>query len=244
MYHRIATTENDPWSLCVNPRNFKDHLDVLQGHECISLGQLIGSENLPKRSVVITFDDGYLDNLTVASPLLADYDIPATFFVTTANCENGFWWDRVSGLTPAEYESVRGLPEGQREKLLSSRSNAPVCSATDLLQLAKMKDLELGAHTVSHPYLPGLEAENRRQEISECKAQLESLLGKEVEGFAYPFGAYGKSVGCVREAGFQWACSTEPDRFWSGSDPYRLPRVQVPNVGGKEFETFLKVWTE
>jgi peptidoglycan/xylan/chitin deacetylase (PgdA/CDA1 family) len=104
MYHRVVDLPNDPYLLAVRPHHFADHLQIIRRH-CfpIKLQQLVKAlrdGNIPKRAVVITFDDGYADNLYNAKPLLECYDIPATVFVTTGHvghlCE--FWWDELDRL--------------------------------------------------------------------------------------------------------------------------------------------------
>jgi peptidoglycan/xylan/chitin deacetylase (PgdA/CDA1 family) len=99
MYHRIADVDSDPWGLAVSPRNFREHLRVL-AHEatCISVGELVhaaAAGHVPPRSVCLTFDDGYRDNLVHASAMLDEFSLPATFFVTSGYLEGhrAFWWD-------------------------------------------------------------------------------------------------------------------------------------------------------
>lgn len=104
VYHRVAEVGSDPWSLCVTPRHFAEHLEVLQKYcRSISLGQLVQTHragNIPCRAVAVTFDDGYADNLYNARPLLERYDIPAMVFVTTGYLghEREFWWDELDRL--------------------------------------------------------------------------------------------------------------------------------------------------
>lgn len=104
MYHRVADVKIDPWSLCVTPKHFSEHLEVLQKFaHTLRLDRLTNALRLgkiPRRSVVITFDDGYADNLHTAKPLLEQNDIPATFFLTTGCIEQGreFWWDELDRL--------------------------------------------------------------------------------------------------------------------------------------------------
>ena len=100
LYHRVADRTCDTWDLCVTPEHFAQHIDVLQGYNCLSTTQLIGSldkKRLPKRAVVITFDDGYSDNFFNAAPVLRRTDTPATVFITSAYLNNrrGFWWDEL-----------------------------------------------------------------------------------------------------------------------------------------------------
>ncbi len=101
MYHRIASPACDPWDIAVSPENFAGHLEVLASlPRMISIGELgesLGGGAI-ERSVAVTFDDGYLDNLECAQPLLARHGIPATVFVTTAGLHTGgetMWWDVV-----------------------------------------------------------------------------------------------------------------------------------------------------
>lgn len=104
MYHRVADEVLDPWGICVTPANFSSQLDAIASIATpLSLTDLatgLRSGDLPERSVVVTFDDGYLDNLTAALPALQQHGIPATVFVTTCNVDSDreFWWDRLETL--------------------------------------------------------------------------------------------------------------------------------------------------
>src|SRR5262249_42280820 len=88
MYHRIAELQFDPWGLAVSPRHFAEHLEVLRKHgQPRPLTQAVKAlqrqEEVEGRPLVITFDDGYADNLYNAAPLLDRYDVPATLFLAT-----------------------------------------------------------------------------------------------------------------------------------------------------------------
>jgi peptidoglycan/xylan/chitin deacetylase (PgdA/CDA1 family) len=109
MYHRIADERFDPWKLCVSPVNFGQQLEILRssGLRVMHLHELaasLASGRVPRRSVVLTFDDGYLDNLENGRPLLERYGIPATVFVASGYLasEGEFWWDAMDRvlLTP------------------------------------------------------------------------------------------------------------------------------------------------
>ncbi|MFN0178289.1 MAG: polysaccharide deacetylase family protein [Gemmatimonadales bacterium] len=105
VYHRIAEVDSDPWSLSVSPRRFAEHLEVLRRDwRPISLAALrhaLARGSIPERSVVLTFDDGYADNLHLARPLLERFEIPATVFVVAgpAPRDPSFWWDELECLT-------------------------------------------------------------------------------------------------------------------------------------------------
>ena len=104
LYHRVAEVGSDPWSLCVSPRHFAEHLEVLRKiTRPVHLHQLtdaIRDRECPHRPVVVTFDDGYADNLYNAKPLLELYSIPATVFVTSGHIghEREFWTDELDRL--------------------------------------------------------------------------------------------------------------------------------------------------
>jgi peptidoglycan/xylan/chitin deacetylase (PgdA/CDA1 family) len=103
IYHRVAQLDSDPFELAVTPRNFEEHLSVLSRYaRPISLSQLVVAvkkHRVPRRAVVVTFDDGYADNLSEATPLLQRYDIPATFFIAGERTHTEeFWWDELEAL--------------------------------------------------------------------------------------------------------------------------------------------------
>lgn len=104
MYHQIAELQDDRWSLAVSPRNFDEQLQVIaQLRRPVSLTRLtdeLGSGRVDPLLVAITFDDGYLDNLTNAKPILERHGIPATTFVVgdTVGKNREFWWDELSRL--------------------------------------------------------------------------------------------------------------------------------------------------
>lgn len=104
MYHRIAEPDTDSWDLDVSPTHFEQQLQVLeQLGTVIPTTELVGrlqKRTLKNRSIAITFDDGYLDNYTTASPLLLHYQLPATFFIVSGNVglNQEFWWDELAGI--------------------------------------------------------------------------------------------------------------------------------------------------
>lgn len=101
LYHRVAELRADPWSMVVTPQHFAEHLEIVRryGHP-LALQELAGALRrgaVPDGAVVVTFDDGYADNLHCAKPLLERFEVPATVFVTsgTLGCTREFWWDEL-----------------------------------------------------------------------------------------------------------------------------------------------------
>jgi peptidoglycan/xylan/chitin deacetylase (PgdA/CDA1 family) len=105
MYHRVARPLTDPWTLSVSPENFRDHLAVLTRQV-----QIVPLTELPQRlsrarsnerpAVAITFDDGYVDNLEEALPILQQFAAPATVFIATSwiGKTEPFWWDALAAM--------------------------------------------------------------------------------------------------------------------------------------------------
>lgn len=99
IYHRIGKVDKrfDPYTLTVSQKNFIDHLKILKNnYNIISLSELIHcieNNELSEKSVAITFDDGYEDNNYLVKPLLEEFKIPATFFLTSGYFGKLFWWD-------------------------------------------------------------------------------------------------------------------------------------------------------
>jgi peptidoglycan/xylan/chitin deacetylase (PgdA/CDA1 family) len=112
-YHRVADLSGDPFLLNVMPHLFEEHLKVVKTlGEPVSLTKLTDAlrrGELPRRAIVVTFDDGYADNLHHAKPLLERHGVPATVFVATGAVESQreFWWDELERLVlePGELPS-------------------------------------------------------------------------------------------------------------------------------------------
>lgn len=111
-YHRVvepAGVAGAHDGLCVAPDDFERHLQALgDRYDVVSMQDLLdarrGQVRLPRRSLLLTFDDGYADFATTVWPMLRARSLPATVFVPTgypARPERWFWWDRLSELLHA-----------------------------------------------------------------------------------------------------------------------------------------------
>lgn len=104
MYHRVVNLPSDPQLLCVTPQHFDEHLEILRRHylprSLLQLANALGEGTLPNRAVVVTFDDGYADNLQNAAPVIRRHGIQATVFVTSGALDRKeeFWWDELDRL--------------------------------------------------------------------------------------------------------------------------------------------------
>jgi peptidoglycan/xylan/chitin deacetylase (PgdA/CDA1 family) len=105
LYHRVCARNNDWDSDTMSPDQFKLQIEhFCNNYEIISLENLSQyiheGKSLPEKAVVITFDDGYLDNFLYAFPILNKNKVPATIFLTTGHVATDklFWWDKVGYL--------------------------------------------------------------------------------------------------------------------------------------------------
>ena len=96
VYHMIAATPSDPFGLAVSPELFEAHARMLAREFDVIPASAIRNASARAR-VVVTFDDGYVDNLEVAAPLLAAQGLPATFFVNTPRrSDREMWWNELT----------------------------------------------------------------------------------------------------------------------------------------------------
>jgi peptidoglycan/xylan/chitin deacetylase (PgdA/CDA1 family) len=214
-YHAIAELP-DHWGLqpfSLPPADFAAHLDALTrtGHRFIDIGTLLagldGSVALPKRSVLISFDDCYDDLRTVAAPLLAARGIPAVAFAVAGRFGGTNDWDTA--------------PSDQRLRLLDA----------DGLQEVRRLGIELGAHSLTHPALTELGESELNTEIAGCLDAFKAAGLDPPRAFAYPYGRQNAAVvTAVREAGFLAAFTTRAGLVTRDSDRYRLPRIEIHRV--------------
>jgi peptidoglycan/xylan/chitin deacetylase (PgdA/CDA1 family) len=124
MYHRIGEAASDPWGLCVSPENFAEQLEVLRGQarpmHIRTLSEAVRSHRVPRNTLAITFDDGYVDNLEHARPALEKQGMPATVFVATGYIggTREYWWDDLERilLQPGQLPETLDLRVGHSEE--------------------------------------------------------------------------------------------------------------------------------
>ncbi|MBU6282259.1 polysaccharide deacetylase family protein [bacterium] len=210
-YHRI---DDERHRSCVAPTAFAEQMRLLrtEGYRVLPLSavreHLSARRPFPERSVAITFDDGFADNHRNALPVLAREGHPATLFLATGYVgtdELPVIRDR-RGLRPLDWSQVEEMSRG---------------------------GVEMGAHTISHPELPGLPDDALRREIVGSKEEIEHRLGRPVSSFCYPRGRFDARVErAVADAGFAIACTTLPGAVSPGDAPFRLRRTFVARDDG------------
>ena len=167
-YHGLGsyTRTLDPHNLMVDPGRFRTQIRTLRrrGYRFVRLSELAGQLDagpLPDRTCALTFDDGTLDNLEVVAPLLAEFDIPATFFVCP-------------GLL------------GEAHFSFPAAAGVRLMRADELTRLASSPLTEIGSHTSTHADLSLASEEDAYREMVDSRQALQELLQLPVDSFAYP----------------------------------------------------------
>ncbi|MGH9136851.1 MAG: glycosyltransferase [Acidimicrobiales bacterium] len=213
-YHAIAEIDDPifrPYG--VPPSTFEWQMRTIRrlGLRPISAAQLAAAFEgvpLPRRPVLVTFDDCIRD-LLPASTVLASLRVPALAFVVTGQIGGSNLWDRDLGV--GELELL------DRDELLTVRRHG----------------VELGSHSVSHPQFPTLAPPEQRAEATSSRQALARLRGTDPEFFAYPRGEHDERArAAVREAGYRAAFAVTPGRVRASSDPYALPRIEIHRDDG------------
>ncbi|WP_434340554.1 polysaccharide deacetylase family protein [Motilimonas cestriensis] len=202
MYHSVPTLSQQATQYDSTLAQFKQHLALLAqlNSQVVTLNTLMTTRDSQGLQIAITFDDGYLDNLTNALPALTEYQFPATLFMVTRAAPAVSQW---------------------------SPNPKPLLSPQQLQQLDE-QGWEIGGHTCHHLDLTRLSASQSQQQINNCKDDLEQQLGKAVNSFAYPFGRYQlHHEEQLAAAGFEYACTTRAGAVQPHTQPLTIPRITV-----------------
>jgi peptidoglycan/xylan/chitin deacetylase (PgdA/CDA1 family) len=228
MYHKINDVAENPLSVPVGL--FDEQMGLLRdlGYTVVDLEQVLDhyttGKQLPPRAVLITFDDGYRDNLENAMDVLGRHGYPAVLFV------------------PIGYlDTTLPLPHEER---LAQRG---IVNRT--IDWSDLPDIERGgirveAHGISHRPLADLEVDEAAREIVLAKLKLEEALGRPVRAFAYVKGseAHFKLVhlSLLRQAGYDIAFTSVSGANTPRTDPLRLHRYNVEPYPPRTFELVLR----
>jgi peptidoglycan/xylan/chitin deacetylase (PgdA/CDA1 family) len=190
----------------VSQKTFERQIRILsrKGYYSLSLEELYRSfvqgESLPKKSVIITFDDGYLDNYELAFPVLKKYGFTATIFIPT---------DLVD----------RDNHNTFKDRYLMSWKEIREMHGNGIF---------FASHTATHPRLTELSNNEIRIELTRSKKKLEDFFDKECNFVAYPYGKFNQQVkDLALEAGYKGACSTKIGLNRPSDDMMTLKRISI-----------------
>jgi peptidoglycan/xylan/chitin deacetylase (PgdA/CDA1 family) len=201
-YHSIDPTGS---VISVAPEAFRAHVAWLAGRglRVTTVPELLA---LPPDAdaVALTFDDAAVNFATDAWPVLRAAGLPATLFVVSDFAGRANEWEALGHRIP-------------RLDLLS----------WDALGRLAADGVAIEAHSRTHPDLRTVDPALLEDEMDGAAERIARELGRRPEGFAYPYGAYDKSVVAQARRSWSWACTTELAALRGGEDPHRLPRLDA-----------------
>lgn len=211
MYHQVSPRPASGFEkYTVTPRALAAQMRwlALAGYTPVGLDDLLAHRAagapLPRRPVVITFDDGFQSCVEHAVPVLQSRGFTATFYLVAGLMGQPSRWlrrERGIELPLVDWATARAL---------------------------QAAGFTCGAHTVTHPRLAQLPTAECRDELRRSRDLLEAQLGSEVAHLAYPFGSYDARVrDLAAETGYRSACTVEIGLSGPGDDPLALRRVPV-----------------
>jgi peptidoglycan/xylan/chitin deacetylase (PgdA/CDA1 family) len=227
MYHKVNDLPDNPLTMPVSL--FDEQMDQLRqlGYKVVDLQAVldhyVDRNPLPPRAVLITFDDGYHDNLDNASLVLQKYGYPAVLFV------------------PIGYlDDSQPLPH--EERLASHGILNRTVDWNELAAVERM-GIRIESHGISHRPLADLEVDEAAREIAVSKLRLEERLGRPVRAFSYVKGseAHYKPVhlSLVRQAGYDVAFTAVSGSNSLTTDPLQLRRYNIEPYSARTFELVL-----
>jgi peptidoglycan/xylan/chitin deacetylase (PgdA/CDA1 family) len=227
MYHKVNDLPNNRMSMPVS--HFDEQMAELGelGYTVVDLdavlGHYVGRHPLPEGAVLITFDDGYRDNLENAAPVLKKHGYPAVQFVPIAYVGDS-----------------QPLPH---EKYLSAHGVFNPTVDWDEIRELERHGVRIESHGISHRPLAELEIDEAAREIAISKLKLEQRLGRPVRAFSYVKGSEAdyKPVhpSLVRQAGYDLAFTAVSGANSPSSDPLQLRRYNVEPYSHRTFELVL-----
>ncbi len=211
MYHDVCGPRSEPGPHDVSAERFAGHVAALRsrGFNACRVDEyvawLAGDRELPERSVLLTFDDGYEGLYEHVFPVLRAAGWPAAVFVTTGLFGRTAPWRKEDG------EAAHRILSGDR-----------------IREMAASGLFAFHSHTVTHPDLTRLSGAEARRELEASKGALEDLLGGPVSYLAYPYGRVSSEVAdLARDAGYTAGFSVLSGFNRPGMDRFRIRRLDV-----------------
>ncbi len=227
MYHKVNDLSGNPVTVPV--ALFEEQLAQIRdlGYTVVSVDAVLDhfthGAALPAKAVLITFDDGYRDNLVNAAPILQRYGYPAVVFV------------------PIGYlDSVRPLPH--EEHLVARGILNPTLGWSELAEL-EAAGIRVESHGISHRPLANLAIDEAAREITLSKLRLEERLGRPVRAFAFVKGSEADyrpvHLSLLKQAGYEVAFTSVSGSNGRRADPLQLRRYNVEPYPTRTFELVL-----
>ena len=195
-----------------------------------------GRKNI-KRPIWLSFDDGWRGNYTNIYPVLENYKIPGTFFISTRPIENGmFWWEMAKrsklNLGIESLDVLWDIPNKLRRDIIDKidyRTEFRDSLTVNELKIMSMsKFITIGNHTDDHVICTKCEKKELIDEISKANKKLLSWTGKKTKYFAFPGGRKNAIVvQTLKSMKFKLAATTEQKLATLSDDLFNIPRVGI-----------------
>ena len=219
MYHMVSLHKPGARfnKLRVEPDQFDRQIEWLveNGWNFAFMSEL-GPNPSTEKTVALTFDDGYRDNLLAADEVLKSYGVRATLYLVVDRHDR-------------EWSSLKNPRHDEGEL-----RNEPKLLDSDVELMLESGRWELGSHSISHHPLPSLPANQRIAEVTDSRTRLQERFRVPVASFAYPFGIYDpQDVTAVASAGYRTAVTTEQGISDAQSGKaLELKRIKVSGTDG------------
>jgi peptidoglycan/xylan/chitin deacetylase (PgdA/CDA1 family) len=227
MYHKVNDLQPNP--VTVPTHVFAEQMQLLGelGYVPVSLDSVrdhyLAGAPLPPGAVLITFDDGYRDNLENALPVLQRHGYPAVVFVPI-----GF------------LDDDRPLPHEEALRTLGVRNETV---GWEELAALEAGGIRVESHGIAHRPVSELEMAEAAREIALSKLRLEERLGRRVEAYAFVKGSLAdyrpEHVSLVQQAGYTLGFTSVSGANGPATDRYRLRRYNVEPYPPRTFELVL-----
>lgn len=218
----------------INFTYLKNHYNIISLQTFYKAIEKNDSNLLPKRSLIITFDDGRISNYGLL-PIIKKLKIPVTIFLNSGiiNTNRHYWFRYNRELL--SNESLKNVSNKDRLELMNRHGfkqdqEYDYPQALSKAQIAEMSNyVDMQSHTFFHPCLPKCDYNEAEFEITNCKTTLENEYGCSINSLAYPNGDYTeREIEIAKKAGYKYCLSIDKGYNSILSDPYRLKRLD-PN---------------
>lgn len=205
--------------------------NIISLHAYLQARQLGDLSRIPKKAMIITFDDGHKQNYEIY-PILQSLGVPATIFLCSGivDTHRHYWFKENN--TGMSTDSLKELSHQERLQKLAASGFQQEMEFEDRQALTReeieeMKTaIDFQAHTVFHPCLPTCTTAEAKWEIDTSKQDLETKYDLDIRAFAYPNGDYSdRDIDLLKEAGYQLAVTVDHGYNEPNTDLFRLKRL-------------------
>jgi peptidoglycan/xylan/chitin deacetylase (PgdA/CDA1 family) len=225
MYHHINPHKGD--MVTVTPDVFEGQMEYLHksGYRTLKIDELMdfinGKLTIKEKSVVITFDDAWLDNYIYAFPIIKKYKINSTIFIITGRTERA---------SENKTKHPASVPNHKESKLLIERKEdrRVVLDWNLINEMSDSALVEFYSHTKSHAKCNSLSENELLEELGESKKIIEEKLNKPCPYLCWPYGGYNDAaLKIAKGIGYKGIFTTERGVVRAGSNPFAVKRIVV-----------------